>query len=84
MGENTSTPIFTVLLMCVAASVALAAIGIWLNRSRRLTSSRAGLVWAILSILPLFGAGFAMMTTHVVEQATGVTKSGVNSPPPTR
>jgi hypothetical protein len=42
------------------------------------------MIWAILTILPLFGAGFATMTTHVVEQATGETQSGVNAPPPTR
>jgi hypothetical protein len=46
----------------------------------KLTNSRAALAWAILTILPLFGAGFVYMTKHQVEQATGVTKSGVNEP----
>ena len=84
MGENTGSPILGVLLTCVAGSILLAALGMWLHRSRRLTSRRSSMIWAILTILPLFGAGFAMMTTHVVEQATGETQSGVNAPPPTR
>ena len=84
MGEGTSSPILGILLACVAASIFLAALGIWLKRSGRLTSRGAALAWAILTILPLFGAGFAMMTRHSVEIATGETRSGVNEPPPTR
>ena len=37
--------------------------------------------WAILCILPLFGAGFLMFAHHAVEEATGKTKPGVNSDP---
>ncbi|GGB28603.1 hypothetical protein GCM10011380_17790 [Sphingomonas metalli] len=84
MGEGTDSPILAVLLICVAGSVVLAAIGIWLHRTRRLTSRRAALVWAILTLVPLFGAGFAMMTRHTVDMATGETRAGVNEPPPTR
>jgi hypothetical protein len=56
----------------------------WLKKTGKLTSRGAALAWAILTILPLFGAGFAMMTKHSVEIVTGETQSGVNEPPPTR
>ncbi len=84
MGEGTSSPILGILLACVAGSIFLAALGIWLKRTGKLTSSKAALAWAILTIVPLFGAGFAMMTKHSVEIANGETQSGVNEPPPTR
>lgn len=84
MGNGTGNDILVLLLLCVAASVALAAVGIWLHRRRRLTSRSATLAWAIVSILPLFGAGFLMMSKHVVEEATGETRSGVNEGQPTR
>jgi len=84
MGESTSSPILGILLACVAGSVLLAALGMWLKKTGKLTSRGAALAWAILTIVPLFGAGFAMMTKHSVEIATGETQSGVNEPPPTR
>ena len=82
MGTNgPGNPILQVLLVCVLASVALAAIGIWLHRSGKLSAKGPALGWAVLTILPLFGAGFIMMTKHQVEMATGDTKPGVNEPP---
>ena len=84
MCEGTGSPILGVLLALVAASVVLAALGMWLHRRGKLATRGAALVWALLTIAPLFGAGFAMMAKHNVEQATGETRSGVNAPPPTR
>ena len=81
MGEGTNSPVLGVLLACVAGSVILVVIGAWLHRQRKLTSRRAALAWAILSIAPLFGAGLIMFTKHQVEMATGETRSGVNESP---
>lgn len=81
MGTNgPGNPILGVLLACVAGSIILAAIGIVLHKRGKLGARGPALAWAILSILPLFGAGFAMMTKHTVDNATGVTKPGVNEP----
>ncbi|SFP99889.1 hypothetical protein [Sphingomonas rubra] len=84
MGNGTGNDILVLLLLCVGGSIVLAALGIWLHRQRKLTSRGAALVWAIVTVLPLFGAGFLMMSKHVVEQATGETQSGVNEEPATR
>ena len=82
MGSNgPGNPILWVLYALVALSVILAAIGLALRRRGSLASRGAALGWAILTVLPLFGAGFAFMTTHAVEQAQGVTRSGVDKPP---
>jgi hypothetical protein len=78
---NEANPILGVLLACVAGTLVLAAITIWLAKSKRVTSRKALLGLTILSMVPLFGAAFAMMTTHVVEEATGQTQSGVNGDP---
>lgn len=81
MGQNGSgNPILGVLLACVAASVILAILGFVLRGRGYLVGRTPALVWAIITILPLFGAGFAMMTKHTVDEATGVTKPGVNEP----
>jgi len=81
MGSNgPGNPILQVLLLCVAASLVLAAIGFLLRRRGMLRTRGPALGWAILTILPLFGAGFAMMTSHVVADATGETRSGQNAP----
>ena len=62
------------------ASVALAALGFWLHRQGKLSARGPALAWAILTIAPLFGAGFVMMTKHQVEIAAGETPSGKNAP----
>jgi len=81
MGEGTNSPILAVLIACVAASVALVVLGFWLRRSGRITSRRASLIWAILTIVPLFGAGAVMFGNHTVDMASGKDKSGVDSSP---
>ncbi len=80
MGPGTDSPVLAVLLLCVLATVVLAAIGVWLRRTRRLTTRPAALIWAIVTIAPLFGAGFVMMTKHTVQLATGEDKPGVTDP----
>lgn len=84
MGNGTGNDILVPLLLCVGSSIVLAALGMWLHRQRKLTSRGAALVWAVVTILPLFGAGFLMMSKHVVEQATGETQSSVSERPATR
>ncbi|HEX8553802.1 MAG TPA: hypothetical protein VF695_03755 [Sphingomonas sp.] len=73
---GTDNPILMVLLGCVIASLLLVAIGFWLKRSGKLTTRGAALGWAVLSVLPLFGAGAAMMTKHTAEAVTGETAPG--------
>lgn len=81
MGENgPGNPILGVLLACVAASIILAIIGFVLHRRGMLIARGPALGWAILIVLPLFGAGFAMFTKHGVDAATGTTQAGVNEP----
>ena len=80
MGTNgTGNPILLILLLCVVASLALAAIGFAMRRRGKLATQGAAMGWAILTILPLFGAGAAMFGKHEVEHATGVTQDGVNA-----
>lgn len=81
MGTNgPGNPILQVLMLCVLASLILAALGFWLRSRGKLRTRGPALGWAILTILPLFGAGFAMMTEHQVEIATGETPIGENAP----
>jgi len=81
MGENgPGNPILGVLLACVAASIILAIIGFVLHGRGKLRARGPALAWAILTIVPLFGAGFAMYTKHTVDNVTGVTKPDVNEP----
>lgn len=82
MGTNgPGNQIFGVLIGLIALSVVLLVVGLLLHRRGALASRGAALGWAVLTILPLFGGGFLYATKHVVEQATGVTKSNVNTPP---
>lgn len=82
MGTNATTnPILITLLLCIGASVLLAGIGLALHRRGKLRAQGPALAWAILTILPLFGAGFAMFGSHAAEEATGVTNSGENAEP---
>ena len=80
MGTNgTGNPILIILFLCIATTVALAAIGFVLRGRGMLRARGPALAWAVLTILPLFGAGFAMFSTHVVEKVTGETKAGENA-----
>ena len=82
MGTNgPGNQIFGVLLGLIALTAVLLVIGMLLHRRGALGSRPAAFGWAILTIMPLFGGGFLYATKHVVEQATGVTKSNVNTPP---
>ena len=66
------------LLIAVALSVLLAAIGMVLHRRGKLRARGPALLWAILTIAPLFGAGAAMFGRHMADEATGNTQSGVS------
>ena len=81
MGENgPGNPILGVLLACVAGSIILAIIGFVLHRRGMLRTRGPALGWAILTILPLFGAGFVLLTKHGIDAATGKTQADVNEP----
>ena len=77
---NQSKP-FAILLALVVVSLILVGIGFALRRRGALRSRPAALGWAVLCIVPLFGAGLAMAVHHAVEDATGRTRSGVNGDP---
>ena len=80
MATNaTNNPILITMLLCIGASILLAVVGFMLRRRGKLRAQGPALAWAILSVLPLFGAGAAMFTKHEVEHAAGVTKSGENA-----
>lgn len=82
MGENgPGNPILMVLVFWVAASLLLVVIGFVLRRRGLLRTRGPALAWAILCILPLFGAAFAMYTRHIVDDATGKTQPGKNEAP---
>ena len=81
MGTPAEGQPFAILFALVAFSVLLVVLGLVLRRRGKIASRRAALVWAVLSILPLFGAGAFMWIKHEVEMASGVTKSGVNEVP---
>jgi hypothetical protein len=82
MGQGTANAGMGVVLALVAASIVLFAIGMVLRRRGALRSRSAGLGWAILTLLPLFGSGFFLWTKHQVEKTTGETREGVNEPAP--
>ena len=63
------------------ASLLIVAVGLAMRRRGQLRSPGAALIWAVLCITPLFGAGALFFTKHVAEEATGVTKPGVNHDP---
>ncbi|PAX07645.1 hypothetical protein [Sphingomonas lenta] len=80
MGTNaTINPILLTTGLCILASILLAIIGFVLRSRGKLRAQGPALAWAILTILPLFGAGAAMFTKHEVEHAVGVTNSGDNA-----
>lgn len=80
MGTNaTVNPILINLFLCIGATLLLAVIGWVLHKRGKLSARGPAMIWAIVTILPLFGAGVIMFGKHEVEQATGATKSGVNA-----
>jgi hypothetical protein len=72
-------PILIWLLVAVAASVVLAVVGLRLRKNGMLRTPVPALGWAVLTILPLFGAGFAMRAEHVEDEVTGETQAGKNA-----
>lgn len=81
MGPGTANTGMAVVLALVVASIVLFAIGMILRRRGVLRSRGAALGWAILTLLPLFGSGFFLLTKHQVDKTTGVTQEGVNELP---
>ncbi len=82
MGDSSDNVIVGVVLWLVALSVVLAAVGIWLGRTHRLRSRGIALIWAIVSVAPLFGAGLYMYLHHGAMEAEGVTRPGVTNVTP--
>ena len=80
MGTNgPGNQILGVLLGLTVLTLALVVAGFMLHRRGSLASRGAAFGWAILTILPLFGGGALYASKHVVEQATAMTKSNVNT-----
>ena len=80
MGTNaTINPILVNMLLCVGATLLLAIIGWVLHKRGKLSAKRPAMIWAIITVLPLFGAGAIMFGKHEIEHATGVTNSGENA-----
>ena len=82
MGENApGDTILMNVLITIAASLVLLVIGIALRKRGRLASRGAAMLWAVLTILPLFGAGALMFVRHTADMASGQTRSGVDQLP---
>lgn len=78
MGTGADNGILVPLLLAVAATVVLAAIGFALKRRGKLRARGPALGWAVLTVLPLFGAGAAMFLKHTADEVTGKTQPGVS------
>ena len=82
MGGNApGDTILMNVLITIAASLVLLVIGIALRKRGRLASRGAAMLWAVLTILPLFGAGALMFARHTADMASGQTRSGVDQLP---
>ena len=75
-GDGPVNGIFVPLLLAVGLSALLVVIGFLLHRRGYFVRRGPALAWAVLTILPLFGAGAAMFVAHMAEKATGATQSG--------
>jgi peptidoglycan/LPS O-acetylase OafA/YrhL len=75
-SDGPANGILLYLLIAVGLSVLLAIIGFVLHGRGHFTSRGPALAWAVLTILPLFGAGAAMFTKHAADEVTGKTQSG--------
>jgi len=58
-----ASPIGVVVLLTIMSAVLLA-LGIWLHRRGALRSRPASLVWAIVTIVPVFVGGWVFTTQH--------------------
>ena len=81
MGPDAQGRPFAILLALVAASLVLVILGFVLRGRGQLRSRGLALGWAVLCIVPLFGAGALMFVHHAVDEATGKTRPGINSDP---
>jgi hypothetical protein len=53
-----------ILVLLTALSLALLAIGLVLHRKGTLRSRGASLVWAIVTVLPVFAGGWLILSPH--------------------
>lgn len=79
MGSPRESGPFLFIIILVVLSLLLVVAGFAMRRRGKLATPRAALGWAVLCILPLFGALAALTTSHLVQQATGETQSGRNN-----
>jgi len=77
-GEGSANSPIAMILGLVALSVILLLVGLSMRRKGKLRTRGPALIWALLTIAPLFGAGFALFAKHQVDLATGVDQPGVN------
>jgi asparagine N-glycosylation enzyme membrane subunit Stt3 len=82
MGEGTTGSIYGVVLLLVVASLAIFSLGLYLRKTDKLKSRKGGLLFALLSVAPLFGGGFVMFAHHMEMFAEGVTKPSVHGQNP--
>jgi hypothetical protein len=78
MGTDAEARPFAILFALVALSLVIVIGGFVLRGRGQLRTPRAALIWAVLCIVPLFGAGLLFFGKHVAEHATGVTQPGVS------
>lgn len=79
MGSPSEGQPFAIIIALVALTVALVVTGFVLRGRGVLAGRNAALGWAVLCILPLFGAGFLFFAKHAVERATGEDRPDVTS-----
>lgn len=75
-GDGPANGIFVPLLVAVGLSVLLAVVGFVLHGRGYFVKRGPAMIWAILTLLPLFGAGAAMALKHTADEVTGKTQSG--------
>ncbi|MFW2830862.1 hypothetical protein [Sphingomonas sp. ID0503] len=81
MNDAGFSPIGIVIAL-LALSVILLLLGFRLRRRGALASRGAALGWAVLTILPVFGAAALFFGKHQVERATGEEQAGTYSSTP--
>jgi hypothetical protein len=74
-------PILIPVMLLITLSIALFAIGLTLRRRGYLRGRGVTLVWALITVAPLFGSGLVFYLKHQAEIASGAVRSGQNYPP---
>lgn len=77
-GEGSANSPIAIILGLVLLSLILLVVGLSMRRRGKLRTQGAALVWALLTIAPLFGAGAAFYIKHQVDLSTGAVKPGVS------